>query len=476
MPNDGEWQALLEQILKFLAFLERPVVQGQLAALAIATLVAWLLSDGLWSWGGHRFSVWASNRLGEKGQRYRQHGVLFLQYLAFPVLGLVTVQVTVNIFEALGWRAALIADWGILFVFLLYYRLLIALLYISLGEGFMRRYHYHLLAPLFGLFIAYRVLNYLINIEQLSEIVLLEPFGNPIKVGAVVTAVAALYFLFYISRAIQDLLQSVIVPRTNADPNVINAALTIGRYLVIGGAIVIIAAALGADMTTLALISGGLSVGIGFGLQEIVANFISGILLLFEQSLRPGDVVSVEGGLGTVQNLGVRATTVRTLDNVEVIVPNQVFLTSAVTTYTKTDRVVRVKIPVGVSYGSDPKEIREVLLTVAGQHNLVQEKPDPEVRFMGFGDSSLDFQLEIWLDDPMLSVRITSDLRFMIWKAFAKHNIEIPFPQQDLHLRSGVPWEQLGANSKAEIRGPENTEEELRPNESVYSQAATRQA
>jgi len=450
MPNDDNWQVILEQILKIQAFLERPVIRWQLAAFIIAALATWLLSDGLWRWGGHRFSAWINNRLGEKGQRYWQRGELFIQYLAFPILGLVAVQIAVNIFEAQGWRSALIADWSTLFWFILYYRLLIALLYIILGETFMHRYHYRLLTPLFGLFIAYRVLNYLINIEQLSEVVLLEPFGNPLKIGVLVTAMAALYFLFYISRAIQDLLQGVIVPRTKADPNVINAGLTIGRYLVIAGAIVIVAAALGADLRTLAFISGGLSVGIGFGLQEIVANFISGILLLFEQSLRPGDVISVEGGVGTVKSLGVRATIVRTLDNVEVIVPNQVFLTSAVTTHTKTDRVVRVKIPVGVSYGSDPKEVREVLLAVARQHHLVQEKPEPAVRFMGFGDSSIDFRLEIWLDDPMLAVRVKSDLRFMIWKVFAERNIEIPYPQRDLHLHSGVPWEQLGANSQDE--------------------------
>ena len=134
-------------------------------------------------------------------------------------------------------------------------------------------------------------------------------------------------------------------------------------------------------------------------------------------------------------------------------------MTSAVTTYTKTNRIVRVKIPVEVSYGSGPKEIREVLLTVARQHHLVQEKPEPAVRFIGFGDSSIDFQLEIWLADPMLAVSIISDLRFMIWKAFAKRRIEIPFPQRDLHLRSGVPWEKLGLDSKTETIEREMKEE-----------------
>ena len=155
----------------------------------------------------------------------------------------------------------------------MYYRLLVAFLYIVLGDEFMNRYHYRLLSPLFGLFIIHWTLSYLIELDQLAGVVLLEPFGNPLMLGSLVAALVALYFLFVASRAIQDLLEGVIVPRTNADPNVINAALTIGRYLVIGGAVVIVAAALGADLRTLAFISGGLSVGIGFGLQVQVEVF-----------------------------------------------------------------------------------------------------------------------------------------------------------------------------------------------------------
>jgi small-conductance mechanosensitive channel len=286
--------------------------------------------------------------------------------------------------------------------------------------------------------------------------------------GTLLTAAVALYFWFYISQAIQDLLQGVIVPRTRADPNVIDAALTIGRYIVIGIAILIVAWALGADLSTLAFISGGLSVGIGFGLQEIVANFISGVVLLFEQSLRPGDVVSVEGELGVVKKLGIRATTVRTFDNIEVIVPNQVFLTSAVTTYTGTDRMIRVLLPIGVSYNSDPKEVIKILLQVARKHGTILAEPEPAVFFQEFGESSIDFHLALWLDNPLLMRRVASEIRLMVWDQFEQHNIEIPFPQRDLHLRSGVPWEKLGGNSQAETVEPEEKGEELWPSESAY--------
>ena len=129
----------------------------------------------------------------------------------------------------------------------------------------------------------------------------------------------------------------------------------------------------------------------------------------------------------------------RTLDNTEIVVPNKNFLNSSISNYTQTDRVVRQLINVGVSYNSDPTDVRDILLAVADRHGRVLHKPEPSVQFANFGESSLDFQLLIYIDDPMAANRILSDLRFMIWNEFEKHHIEIPFPQRDLHVRSGLP-------------------------------------
>ncbi|MCB0187047.1 MAG: mechanosensitive ion channel, partial [Caldilineaceae bacterium] len=196
------------------------------------------------------------------------------------------------------------------------------------------------------------------------------------------------------------------------------------------------------------LIGGGLSVGIGFGLQELVANFISGILLLFERTVRPGDMIEVSGQKGVVDKLRMRSTVIRTFDNTEIFVPNKNLLTSSFTAYTQTDRVVRRLLTVGVSYDSDPSQVRTILQDVANRHGLVLKKPEPLVFFLGFGASSLDFQLAVWVDDPLNAMRVASDLYFMIWNEFEKYEIEIPFPQQDLHLRSG-PWDHLQDGSLA---------------------------
>lgn len=438
MTTDPNLQAAFEQIVKLWIVLQRPVLQRQLLAFIAAALLAWFLADRLWRLFGYRFRRWVSHRLNEDGQRYWQRGLLFVEYATFPALGFLTVQMVNALFLGQGWRAELVMGLGELFGLILYYRLFIALLITTLGESYVRHYRYRILGPLFTLFILYRIVNNLVDTAVLADVQLLQIFGISLTLGALLFIVIALYFLFYFSRAIQDLLQEVIAPRTETDPNVIYVALTIGRYVVIALAFLIVFRTLGLDLTTLAFISGGLSIGIGFGLQEIVANFISGTLLLFEQSLRPGDVISVGGEMGEVKNLSIRATTVTTLDNVELIVPNQLFLTSTVTSYTKTNRSIRVLIPVGVSYGSDPKEVREVLLETAQRHQLVRTDPEPVVHFMDFGDSSLDFRLAVWVDDPLVRLSVASDLRFMLWKALAEHNIEIPFPQRDLHIRSSV--------------------------------------
>ncbi len=179
-----------------------------------------------------------------------------------------------------------------------------------------------------------------------------------------------LYFLFTFDWPAQEIILRMIGPRSHVDTGTINATLTIGRYVVLSPAVLIIFREIGFDPTSLILIAGGLSVGIGFGMQLIISNFISGIALLFEQSLRPGDVVEVGGILDTVEKLRVRTTTVRTYDNVEMIIPNETFFTLAVTTYTHDSRITRVLLPVGASYGSDPQQVMNILKDAAQRHGL----------------------------------------------------------------------------------------------------------
>ena len=441
MLDDPRFQIILEQLQTLLLFIERPAVQRQLLAfVAIATL-AWLCTDGLGRFVRRPFWQWVERRKSKQAQAtWRRRGQV-VKLVGFPVAGVIIAYIAIGFFQEQNWRSGLLAEFILLFWALLVYRVIVAALIFLFGEDAMRPYYYRLIAPLFTLLIIGRLLSILIDLNVLASIELFSLFDNTIFLGGLFTAGIVVYFLFGVARAGQDILQGLIIPRTTADPGTVNAALTIGRYIVIALGAFIIFNTLGLNLSTLAFIGGGLSIGIGFGLQQIVANFISGIILLFEQSLRPGDVVSIDNELAIVEKLSIRSTTVRTLNNIEVVVPNESVLTNAVRSYTKSNRLVRVLLAVGTSYNSDPKQVREILLGVAHRHGLVQKEPAPYVFFKQFGESSLDFNLAVWVNDPTLINRISSELYFMIWYALAEHDIEVPFPQRDLHIRSGLPSE-----------------------------------
>ena len=200
------------------------------------------------------------------------------------------------------------------------------------------------------------------------------------------------------------------------------------------------------DLTGLAFFAGILSVGIGFGLQSIANNFVSGIILMFERPIKVGDMIAVGDSEGRVQDIKMRATTVATRDNVSVIVPNSQFISGEVTNWSHRDPKVRVHIPVGVAYGSDVQLVTELLLKVAQDHPQVMEEPAPNLWFTSFGDSSLNFDLLAWVANPILRKQIISDLNYAIDAAFRENDVTIPFPQRDLHLHSLPPakeWESV---------------------------------
>ncbi|MEX2583359.1 MAG: mechanosensitive ion channel domain-containing protein [Gemmatimonadota bacterium] len=212
------------------------------------------------------------------------------------------------------------------------------------------------------------------------------------------------------------------------------------HYLVLAIGIFMALDNLGVSLTALAGLGAILAVGIGFGLQNIAQNFVSGLILLLERPVKKGDYVEVGGTRGTVREIYSRATVVTTLDNVDIIVPNGQFVTEQVVNQTFDDRKIRSRIDVGVAYGSDTELVRRTLEKVAAENASVLEDPPPLVLFTDFGDSSLDFALLVWIADPLIQPKTTSDLRFAIDAAFHDAGVEIPFPQRDLHIRSGGEW------------------------------------
>ncbi len=208
-------------------------------------------------------------------------------------------------------------------------------------------------------------------------------------------------------------------------------------YALFLGGLLIGLQSLGVNLNSLVVFGGAIGVGVGLGLQNVVANFVAGIILLVEQPLRIGDRVETADTLGDVVKIAARATWIRTNDNVVIIVPNSTFINNSVTNWTANDPKVRIGLSVGVGYNSDPEKVRAILLEAARAHPQVLQKPAPDVIFANYGDNSINFTLRIWTEErahtPMV---LKSDLYFDLFRRFGEAGIELPFPQRDLHLRS----------------------------------------
>ncbi|NHA13469.1 mechanosensitive ion channel family protein [Thioalkalivibrio sp. XN279] len=249
----------------------------------------------------------------------------------------------------------------------------------------------------------------------------------------------AIWVGLLLSRFVRFMLEIDVFPRITLPRGVAATILMLVNYTVIGIAVVMAVAAAGIQLDRLAIIVGALSVGIGFGLTNVINNFVSGLILAFERPVQSGDTVEFGTMFGKVSRIGVRSSTVRTFDGAEVIVPNANLISNEVTNWTLSDMRRRIEILVGVAYGTDPHKVLELLLKVARSDERILADPEPTVLFLGFGDSSLDFSLRAWTDDFNEYLIIKSDLTLAVHDAIYAAGIEIPFPQRDLHLRSIDP-------------------------------------
>jgi small-conductance mechanosensitive channel len=250
--------------------------------------------------------------------------------------------------------------------------------------------------------------------------------------------VFALFILFWGSSRITRILVTRILVRYNVNIGTRNSIGAIFRYLIMVIGLIVIVQSTGVDLTALGFLAGALGVGIGFGLQNITDNFISGLIIIFEQPIKVGDRIQLDDLYGDVTNISSRTTTIHTNDNISVIVPNSEFVSSRVINWSHNDRRVRFQFPVGVSYRENPDKVKEVLLRVLKDHPGVLDHPEPDVWFDQFGSSSLDFKLMGWTSDYISRPpALKSQLYYEIFRRFGEEGIEIPFPQRDIHIRSG---------------------------------------
>ena len=270
-----------------------------------------------------------------------------------------------------------------------------------------------------------------------------------------VTLMSILIFLIFITafifcgRFTKSVLQKRVLKRFDIEKGLRYTLARVSQYAIISIGILISFQFIGIDLSSLAVIFGLLSVGIGFGLQNITSNFISGLIVLFERPISIGDRVSVGGIEGDVIEINIRSTKIRTLNNISIIVPNSEFVSTNVINYSHGDPTYRLDLNVGVSYSSDLDAVLKALKEVLSEHSRVMEHPKSQIHLTEFGDSAWNMQIRAWIHDVKEYPVIRDQINQAIVKKFRENNIEIPFPQRDLHVRSSIPIPYEAGNGKA---------------------------
>jgi potassium-dependent mechanosensitive channel len=258
--------------------------------------------------------------------------------------------------------------------------------------------------------------------------------GITISFGAILGAVLLLLFGLLATRAVQRWLERQFLPRTSLDLSLQHSISAIIGYVGVIAVGTLALAEAGIDLQKIALIAGALSVGIGFGLQSVVSNFVSGLILLAERPIRVGDSIVVKGEEGWVRRIRVRATEIETFERATVIIPNSELITGVVKNWTHANTMGRIILKIGVGYDSDPEQVRDLMLECADEHPQVVDVPPPRALLLNFGDSALEFELRCVVADFDRSLIVKSDLYFAILKRLRAAGISIPFPQREVRL------------------------------------------
>ena len=413
---------LLHEVLGWLGYLQRPVVLIQiLLVLAIVSIKAL-----------------PSNRQYSKVPRlippFIGPGLLFS---VFIVLGLLNYPNGLVRFFGMTWLG-----WGFLKMLDLGLKRLIP-------PHYAQELRNQILIPLFITSVSLLLIQRLDSLQDLSVISIGGELGVEITVGRAFWILVLTYLLVMGSGPPAGLLSWVLQKLGRFNNSSRKATELVLRYGLVSFGILIIGIRAGINTTTMAAIAAGLSVGLGFGIKEIFANFVSGLWLLFEGSIRPGEVLMLDGDPCEVRRLGLRATTLwRDRDNAELLIPNQTFFTEIATTYTRSDRMRRSEIRIRAEFQHHPSKILQILEDTALDSPRVLKYPRPKALQVAYRDFAVEYSLRYWIDNPMNNIGIISEVNQAIWEAFQKQNIDIPYPKTQFQSISQLP--QAGLPSQAD--------------------------
>ena len=320
------------------------------------------------------------------------------------------------------------------------------------------------LRPIYVIIATLSFLRLMGSMENLAQTAVANLFGVELTLGRIYLAVVAIYVILTLASRPATFLAWLSGVLFGVRPRNRRGMEQLFRYTVILIGVIGVAYFIGIDGTAFIAIAGGLSVGIGFGVKEIISNFISSIWLLFEGSVRPGEILMINGDPCTVRKLGLRVTQLRRgRDGAELLIPNQNFFTQEAASYTATETSRRDSVEVGAAYDHDPDRVIELLLEVAAEHSKVKDYPPVSAFVTEFGDSSINYKMLFWVADPLDAFAVGSDLRRAIWKRFEQESITIPFPQRQVYPMEWPPSKQtsLRPQLQAEITPNAETHEDI---------------
>ncbi|GAB1266577.1 mechanosensitive ion channel family protein [Aurantivibrio infirmus] len=282
--------------------------------------------------------------------------------------------------------------------------------------------------------------------------------GKTITVGSIVLAFLLAFIGLILSRYLSSLTSRIVTRRLKCDEGASVAIKTITFYILLCSFTLLALKAVNFPLAVFTVLGGAMAIGIGFGSQNVMNNFISGLILLIERPVRPQDVVEIEGSHGVIEHIGARSTQIRSTDGRHIVVPNSFFLQNNLINWTLSDDLIRTKVTVGVAYGSDPHLVEKCILKCINDEEGVHMDPPPNVIFDDFAESSLNFDVYFWLHarSPMSIRKIQSRLRFSIERSFRENNIVIAFPQRDVHLNLVRPLDINLTNNSNSIKENEN--------------------
>jgi small-conductance mechanosensitive channel len=425
----ADLQSLLET---WLAMFQTPLFWWQVAVLVLAAAGAGLVHRTL----GQGLAA-RTERSAEFAVRHL--ALRTLQRVLFPISMLLGVLAGRALLLQLGNPVELLNLAVPLLASLASIRIVVYLLRKTFRPGPAVKAWESLIATSIWIVVALHLLGWLPAVLQGLDNMAMQVGGKRISVLATLKLLLAVALLWVLALWLARVIENRISRAAYVNASMQVALVKLSKSVLLVLAFLLALDAVGIDLTALTVFGGALGVGLGFGLQRIASNFISGFIVLFDRSIRPGDVITIDDKLGWVEELRARYVVVRDRDGVERLIPNENLITNEVINWSYSDRNVRLKIPVSISYDNDPEQALALMREAARANPRVLADPEPTTRLMAFGDSGIELELRVWIQDPeagMGSVR--SDINLEIWRVFKAAGIVIPYPQRDLHIRSGL--------------------------------------